>query len=57
MTEVTFQRHDYYRIYNPRTKQYHKTIYYWWHHIPDKYTLGDYIIEAWNGKKWYNVED
>lgn len=57
MTEVTFQRHDYYRIYNPRTKQYHKTIYYWWHHIPDKYTIGDYIIEAWNGKKWYNVED
>jgi len=47
----------YYRIYNPKTKKYFRTIYFWWHLIPDKYKIGDYIIESWDGKDWFNIDD
>lgn len=51
------KRTDYYRIKNPKTGKTLKTIYYWWHHIPMKYTIGDYLIEAWDGKEWYNIDN
>jgi len=52
------KRSDWYRVKNLKTGKLLKTTYFWFSHIPERMKESDnYIIEAFDGKDWYCIDD